>query len=310
MKTILKRIRANSIVNRLVRIIAKRIIAIGNKTFERYSLHWPIHGAISVSLPDNKSFKILGKGDFIPTQAYWKGYSGYELAIIPFYHLSKEANTIIDIGANIGYFSIIAAAANPSSEIYSFEPVNRVAERFEEQTRLNKKFNIVVERKVVGDANGNVKFFVPKGNQMSLASSTKKGWVSDVEEVSVPSITLDSYKLNQKLNKIDLIKMDCEFHELEVLKGMKEILVSDKPIIMIEILFPEAKEVKGYFENAQYIEIEKMMKENDYYFYLITKDALFRVDSLEYSELDRNYVFSSKKSQNRYVPYSNISSII
>jgi hypothetical protein len=52
------------------------------------------------------------------------------------------------------------------------------------------------------------------------------------------------------------------------------------------------------------------MLENEYCFYLITEKALFRVDKLEFNELDRNYIFSPKKSENRYVPYSQINSII
>jgi len=104
--------------------------------------------------------------------------------------------------------------------------------------------------------------------------------------------------------------MDCEFHELEVLVGMKDILEKDRPLIVIEIFFPESDGVEGHFENNQYLEIEKMMLDQGYYFYLITKEALFRVDKLEYNELDRNYIFSSKKSINRYIPHAEVKSII
>jgi hypothetical protein len=74
----------------------------------------------------------------------------------------------------------------------------------------------------------------------------------------------------------------------------------------MEILFPESKEVKGYFENNQYLEIEKIMKHNNYYFYQITQDGLKRVENLEYNEIDRNYLFSSKKSKNLNIPYTKI----
>jgi FkbM family methyltransferase len=311
MKNILKKIRSILIINLIFRVSFNWLIELGRKLFQLCSLHWPISGVVVINLPDKKVLKIYSKADdFIPSQVYWKGYDGYEYAIIPFYYLSKELSTIIDIGANIGYYSLVAATANPLAKVVSFEPVDRIVHRFKKQIEVNGFSNIKIEKKIVGDKNDHVKFYIPKGSEMALASSTKKGWVTDVDEEVIQSTTLDSYKIENRIDKIELIKMDCEFHELEVLKGMENILSSDKPIIMIEILFPTAKGVEGHFESNQHVEIEKLMLDNGYYFYLITKQALFRVDKLEYNELDRNYIFSSKKSKNRYIPYSQINSII
>jgi len=48
---------------------------------------------------------------------------------------------------------------------------------------------------------------------------------------------------------VNLIKMDCEFHEKEVLDGMKDILKEDKPVIIMEVLFPEGEGEKGNLPN-------------------------------------------------------------
>ena len=307
MKKIIKSIRSFVPINIFIRTIVKSLFYLNEKLMRFFHKHWAISGIFKVELPDGEKFKIYSKGDdFIPTQVYWKGYSGYEYSIIPFYYLSKESNTIIDIGANIGYYSIVASASNINSKIYAFEPVERIVNRFEKQIEINNYKNIKIEKLIVGNKNEAVKFFIPKGNSMSLAASTKKGWVSNVDEVLVDSVTLDEYKNQNKINKIDLIKMDCEFHELEVLQGMTNILISDKPNIIMEVLFNEDEGVKGYFENSQHIEIEELMKKNGYYFYLITKETLFRIDKLEYNEIYRNYLFSAIKTKNRYIPYSKI----
>jgi len=304
MKETIKKIRAIPFINFIIRNTVKFLINIGIKID---TTHFVVSGVIKITLPNNEKFKLFSKGDdFIPSQAYWKGYDGYEYSIIPFYYLSTRSKVIIDIGANIGYYSLVAATANINSEIYAFEPVDRIVNRFNKQIEINNFKNIKVEKLVVGDTNDKVSFYIPKGNSMALASSTKKGWVKETEEVIIKSITLDNYSKEKKISKIDLIKMDCEFHELEVLRGMKTILEKDKPLILMEILFSESKGVKDYFEYSQSKEIEDIMIENSYNFYLITSTKLIRVNKLAYNKIDRNYLFSSKKSKNTEIPYCKI----
>ena len=100
---------------------------------------------------------------------------------------------------------------------------------------------------------------------MSLAASTKAGWVSDVVETSVKSTTLDNYKIAKGTGNIDI--------------------------------FTESKGMKDYFNYSQYKEIESLIQSCGYYPYLITDKALFGVDTLEFNGLERNYIFS-KKNQN------------
>jgi hypothetical protein len=67
---------------------------------------------------NNEKVKLFSKGDdLIPPQVSWKGYDGYEYSIIPFSYLSLKSNVIINIGANIGYFSLIASASNSKAKI-------------------------------------------------------------------------------------------------------------------------------------------------------------------------------------------------
>lgn len=311
MKQLIHKIRQLLIINIPIRYILKFITFVGNKSYKFSSSHWLLSGVAKIELPNEKSLLIYSKADdYIPSQIYWKGFDAYEYAVTPFFYLAEKANTIIDIGANIGYFSLIASAANKSSEIYSFEPVERIVRRFEKQKKINAFTNIKIEPMIIGDNNDKQVFYIPEGNEMALAGSTKKGWMDKADEIFIQSTTLDSYKEKHNLNKIDLIKMDCEFHEVEALNGMKEILKLDKPNILMEVLFPESKGVEGHFENNQFQEIEKIMLENNYYFYLITKEALLRVDKLEYNHIDRNYIFSPTKSKNQFIPHNLVAEML
>lgn len=307
MKRTLKKIRSIPLINSILRNTVKGLNKVG---FKINTAHITVSGTVKIKLPDNKSIKLFSEGnDYIPSVTYWNGYDGYERAIAPFYQLASKSNIVIDIGANIGYFSLIAKAANPRSDVFAFEPVPRIANRLKLQNKINH-FNIHIQEEVVGDSNEKVKFYIPKGNMMSLAASTKKGWVSDVDEVEVSSTTLDSFKTSNNINKIDLVKMDCEFHELEVLKGMKTILKEDSPIIMSEILFPGHHGVGEEDTLNQYLEIEKLMSENNYFFYQVKNGYLLRVEKLIPNDIDRNYIFSTKKSSNKKVFFKDVSTEI
>ncbi len=290
----------------------KRRTNFSQRVFRFFSLHWPVTGTISFKLPQGENVKIFTKGDdYVSTQAFWKGYMGYEGASVQlFYYLSKKCNNILDIGANVGYFTLIGASSNPKARLFSFEPVKYIFERLSKNINLNFLSNVTAENSVVGNSEALVKFYLPKVEGIALAGSTKKGWADEAEEIVVPSVSLDNYKKNKKITSIDLIKMDCEFHEKEVLEGMKDILKEDKPVILMEVLFPEGEGQKGHFEVETYKEIEKIMGENNYYFYLVSNVALIRLDKLEYNPDERNYLFSTKKSEKIYLSYSDMDSLI
>jgi FkbM family methyltransferase len=292
MKRILKYIRSIKFINYILRKGIRRYVNFSVKILNFSTDHITLSGTEKIYLPDGNSFKIFSRGDdFIPSQVFWKGYGGYEDSVEIFYHFAKRSKCIVDIGANIGYFSLVAAACNKEAKIIAFEPVERVYNRMIKQISINNFLNIVPEKKVVSDNTGKATLYVPNNNLMALAASVKKGWVTDVIPVESDCICLDDYKKTNNIKSIDLIKMDCEFHELSVLNGMKGILEKDGPTILIEILLPDIPGVKDYFEDNSYVEIEKMMRSYGYYSYLLYKGCLIKTDKLEYNPTDRNYLF-------------------
>lgn len=312
MKGLLKAIRGMGFINIPVRFLIKRRTALSIRVLNYFSLHWPVTGTIKFILPQGEKVKIFSKGDdYVSTQAFWKGYMGYEGPSVQlFYYLSKKCTSIIDIGANVGYFTLIGASSNPKAKVFSFEPVKYIFERLNKNITINSLANVTAENSVVGNSETPVKFYLPRVEGIALAGSTKKGWADDAEEITVPSVSLDVYKRKKSISAVNLIKMDCEFHEKEVLEGMKDILRDDKPIIIMEVLFPQGEGQKGHFEVETYKEIERMMQENKYYFYLISNVALIRLDKLEYNPDERNYLFSTRRSENVYLSYSDMDTLI
>jgi len=120
------------------------------------------------------------------------GYEGASVQL--FYYLSKQCSTIVDIGANVGYFTLIGASSNRNAKVISFEPVGKIFQRLSKNIGLNSLVNVTAENSVVGNSETPVKFYLPNTSGMALAGSTKKGWADDALEITVSSISLDAYK--------------------------------------------------------------------------------------------------------------------
>lgn len=311
MKKLFKLLRKNIVINTLVRGVAGGFFRFSNRMAPRFMLHWPVSGIVNLDLPEGETLKLYTPGDeYIPSLVYWKGYEGYEgPAVKLFYYISKRSRTIIDVGAHMGYFSLLAAATNPEAHIYAFEPVDRIFKRLMKNVEVNRFSNITTEQLVVTDHTGKVSFYVPKTSEISHAASTKKGWVEDTEELVIDSISLDDYRQSRKIGKIDLVKLDCELNEFETLKGMRHILQHDKPVILLEVLVndPGANKAAG---NDAHLRIAKLLRENGYSFYLINPTALIRVNDFEYNPDERNYLCSPRCSAQVYLPYSDMSHLL
>lgn len=311
MRKIFKNIRGWYVINGPVRFFIKGITGFSQRIFDFFSIHWPVHGIIAFALPNDEIVKMFSKGDdFISTRTYWNGFMGYEGPSVKlFYYLSKKSNVIFDIGANVGYFSLIAAAANKNAKIYSFEPIDFIFNRLEHNKTINGFKNIVAVKSIAGDSNSTVSFYAPDTNAISFAGSTKKGWAPNSTEIRVESVTINEYKRINRIPVIDLVKIDCEFHEVEVLNGMSEVLKESKPVIIMEVLFPE-EQGHEHFDFDHHIEIERIMRKYGYCSYLITETGLIRMDKLEYNPEQRNYLFSPRFSDKSYLSYSDMETLI
>lgn len=292
MKKLLRIIRSFIPLNFIVRVIIKFNYKVASFIYKGATNHWVLSGTVKINLPDKNSFHIFSKGDdFIPNQLYWKGFNGYEKSIDIFWYFAKSSKIVVDIGANIGLFSIVAAKANINAMVYSFEPVERIYNRLLKQIKLNKIENIYPECCAVGDTSGTISLFIPEGKSMALASSAKEGWLEGSKEFKIKSYTLDDYKTEKKITKIDLIKIDVELYEYEIFMGMKKILETDKPIIFCEILLPESEGVKGHFNADSYLKVNKLLNDYNYSIYLIHEGALIKINEFEFNPIERNYIF-------------------
>lgn len=142
---------------------------------------------------------------------------------------------VFDIGANVGFFTVIAARlTGPSGRVIGFEPLSDNAARIRHNARLNGFDHVEVRTDAVGARDGTTPFF--------LSSNPNWGRIADrgrpsgtVAEIAVPIRSLDGLSREGAIPDPDLIKIDVEGAEEAVLQGAAALLRRARPVLLIEL---------------------------------------------------------------------------
>jgi FkbM family methyltransferase len=147
--------------------------------------------------------------------------------------LLQPGMTFYDIGAGIGFFSIIAAAL-AGGTVICFEPLPKNAKRIGYNAKLNHLTNIVVKTEAIAQEDGEVAFNVseqPHLSKLALLGDV----VHPIETITVPARCLDTAIAVDQLPPPGLIKIDVEGAEGEVLKGGTATFQKYRPLLLIEL---------------------------------------------------------------------------
>lgn len=187
-------------------------------------------------------------GYMIENELFWYGLdNAWEKASFKLWkELSKNAKTILDIGANTGIYSLISGSINPSANIYAFEPIKSVYEKLSYNIELNSFGpNVKLYEVALSDFTGGATIYLEKNATHALSVTVNKSLLPDGTEYrteKIKTLRLDKFIEDEGLDKIDLIKIDVETHEPEVLTGMGIYIEQFRPTILIEILDNEIGE--------------------------------------------------------------------
>jgi len=146
-------------------------------------------------------------------------YDTYEIAAMP--EELGRAPIIVDLGANAGYFSLFALAHMPDARVFAYEPLPgnlAVLERNRRENPALAERLIVFAKAVTGKPCASVEFHVQAANQVSMSASLdKRALPGESRSVRVEATTLDQIIESNRLDAIDLLKIDCEGAEYEIL---------------------------------------------------------------------------------------------
>lgn len=201
--------------------------------------HLHFHGIITIKVDDKHQFKMHHHGTSEENELFWGGIeNGFEKTSLKLWRkLCVEAETVFDIGANTGLYSLITKSLNSKAKVYAFEPVPKVLDYLNYNVKLNH-YDIKVVSKATSNYNGQATVFLRKGEGFTTSVTVNKSLLAETtpkDELIIETIRLDEFIKNNKITKIDLMKIDVETHEPEVLEGMGEYLDEFKPDFLIEI---------------------------------------------------------------------------
>ncbi|MBK9761421.1 MAG: FkbM family methyltransferase [Flavobacteriales bacterium] len=219
--------------------------------------HLHFEGVIRVRLGKGRSFLMRHHGYMIENELFWRGIQGWEKVSLELWtRLCRRSDTIFDVGANTGVYALLAQALRPEATIIAVEPVERVFLKLEENIGLNGK-GVIAIRAAVTDQEGEVTLYDTPAREHVLSVSLNKEFMRNdplLQATTVPARTIAGIAAEHRLERIDLMKIDVETHEPEVLAGFREILLRDKPSLLIEILNDEvAKRVEEQIKDVGYL---------------------------------------------------------
>ncbi|MDO8450871.1 MAG: FkbM family methyltransferase [Rhodoferax sp.] len=148
----------------------------------------------------------------------------------------KPGATVIDVGANIGCFTITAAKlAGPTGRVIAIEPEESTYQQLLGNIKLNKLDNVTALRLAVGATEGEILLHSDPNRLFSSVFSSVNGRPIGGSDQRVPMVTLDSLMDKYRIERCDYLKLDCEGAEHEIVANMSFATASRVAQITMEV---------------------------------------------------------------------------
>jgi len=147
----------------------------------------------------------------------------------------RPGHVAIDAGANLGEWTLpMAQAVGPTGRVFAFEPVPYLAQAIDKTLRINALTHARVVDKALAEKDGQTTFIYDEDHtgMSSFLGSLAEG--TTTKDITVETITLDSFADSEKLDRLDFIKMDVQGYEGKVMDGARDVLSRLRPALVIE----------------------------------------------------------------------------
>lgn len=216
----------------------------------------------------------------------------------------KEGDVFVDVGAHIGYYTLLAAKKVGTGKVYAFEPHPDNIAILQKNIEVNGYSNVEIIQNAVSDKRGKVKLYVCDYNwgghsifnfykkpELVIPHTYKKEEQRE-KFIEVEAITLDGVFGN---DNVDFIKMDIQGAEGLALKGMRNLLLKNKSIKVLAEFWPKSLGM-GNFDPEKYLNTFRKLGFQIYEVDEKKKKIILR----DISYLVKNYTPENKKSVNLF----------
>lgn len=299
MKRVLRTLVSIPFVNLVLRKVLRFFWIRSSILFNGLIPHVPVSGVVKLVM-ESQTFSLWARGDdALVSKLYY--YNEWEKNVVSWFcFFSARRSNVVDAGANIGLFSILAAKGNADSVIHAFEPNPYNSARLRRNVALNGlEGQIHIHECALGDTDDPILFYLPADNRISDVSSvyrTHAMYFNNFahDQIQVPCTTIDKF-CSEYAFIPQVIKIDVELYELQVLLGMQAVLASLKPVIFCEIFNDEVKRklnssLDSELEKGYTSRVENLLKAAGYSFYLIIPHGILHVNNLSLSPVSSMYM--------------------
>lgn len=205
-----------------------------HSTLEHLALWWGYHYQ-----PPPKVVRLRSGGliqfenvDHLQLILYYFGV--FEPHCIKYLRLyARAGGTVVDVGANIGFFTIESSlAVGAGGRVIAIEAAPPHISALHANLRLNDIKNVEVIESGVGEENCSANLTLPVGSNLGMFTVGK---VEGRTSYQINLRTLDDLLLEHDVGPVDLIKMDIEGSEFRALKGARKTLEKYRPTLIIEL---------------------------------------------------------------------------
>jgi FkbM family methyltransferase len=261
MKKYFKKIRSNIFISKILLFIFKPIHSLALKAVVFIPKHIRPNEEI-VNYFGHKIYFPKNIGGSILNSLFWKK-NGFEPDIGCLMNLFALKNDVfVDIGSNIGIYSVLVQKANPNIKTYCIEPINELVKKNRIFQDANNTTNYELYELALSDTTGETEIFVPNLDEFEETTTASlsntffynqklKGNYRKIKTYTFTDFTL---LLSNPIKGNVFIKVDVEGHEISVLSGFEDYIIFKKPVVFLEIEMNKDN-LKKYFD----------MKFNEFY---------------------------------------------
>jgi FkbM family methyltransferase len=193
---------------------------------EQYVASFPVHEYIICNVPVQGKFYVEPHvsdtiKNVLRSGQAWESYINNLI-----YQYAKPGTVVLDIGSHIGTFTMLMSkVVGDNGTVYAFEPQRKIYRELRKNCELNGVKNVVCHRIAIGERQQTIE--MDKETYPGSEGSTGIGHGGDVAEMR----TIDSFNFTN----VSFVKIDVERSEEQVLDGMVNTILKNKPVIVIEL---------------------------------------------------------------------------
>jgi FkbM family methyltransferase len=192
-----------------------------------------------------RGVSLSGFNGFSEYHSVAGGMTDNELSFIKNHPLG--AGVVIDVGANLGYFSLLLANRNPNRQIYAIEPGPSTFRSLQLNIDLNRASQVLCFQNAIASHDGIVQF---ASRENARANASISGAIlHENDTVSVPCLTLDTFCEQNVIDEVSLLKVDVEGYETLIFRGATHVLKSVRPRLIYFEVCPALTQLAGFDAN-------------------------------------------------------------